>query len=279
MIVELVRLRFFPVLTVFLCLPAVLYGGTAPETVTAYPKRPGCFRIVTYNVGVFSKYADDATDMIAQMLLEAQADAVSLNEVDSVNFRHRVNQVQELAGAMGGWQWHFGNTLKWKVLGGYGNAVLVPPDVNVIRSYTVPLGWYIGSERRCISVMETDRYVIGAVHLDHKSSSVRMRQLEYVTQWAEENYAGIDKPVLICGDFNDVPDSEVFRRFRNEWQRLSSSDKSFPSKEPQICIDYIFHFRRSAPITVNATGVMSEFSCADPETASDHLPFYVDILF
>lgn len=267
------------VLTSVLCLPGHLYSRPSRDSGTACPKEAGSVRIVSYNVGVFSKYSDNSIGTVAQMLLDVNADAVCLNEVDSVNFRHRVDQARELADAMGGWNWHFGNSLKLRVFGGYGNAVLAHPREKVVRSCTVRLGWYLGAEPRCMSVLETERFVLGAVHLDHRSPSVRKRQLEYVTAWAMENYADCGKPVFVCGDFNDEPGSEVIRSFGQDWERLSSSDHSFPSVEPRICIDYIFRLKCSAPASVRASGTITESSYAGISKASDHLPIFVDVVF
>ena len=62
-----------------------------------YPKPRKALRIMTYNVGAFSKYMENSSDMVAAMIKEVGADIVGFNELDSCNARHNVNQIEELA--------------------------------------------------------------------------------------------------------------------------------------------------------------------------------------
>ena len=48
-----------------------------------YPKADGATRLVTYNVGVFTKYISDGSyQMIADMMTEGKADLVGISELD-----------------------------------------------------------------------------------------------------------------------------------------------------------------------------------------------------
>ena len=79
-----------------------------PDGETYYPKASGSFRIMSYNIGSFGKYITSVTEnvkMVAAMIKEVGADAVALNELDSVNTRHNVNEAALLAETLGGWQW------------------------------------------------------------------------------------------------------------------------------------------------------------------------------
>ena len=67
-----------------------------------YPKAEGSIRIMSYNVGAFSKFMSNSSSTIAAMIKEVEADVVGLNELDSVNLRHKVNQVAELAQELAG---------------------------------------------------------------------------------------------------------------------------------------------------------------------------------
>ena len=79
-------------------------------------KRP--VRLMTYNVGAFGKELEDSAPMIARMIVELGAETVALNELDSCNRRHNINQVQHLADELNGlsttgkrkgkWQGRFG---------------------------------------------------------------------------------------------------------------------------------------------------------------------------
>lgn len=95
------------------------------EGKTFYPKAEGSFRIMTYNVGAFCKYIsamNQNIDLVAKIIKEVDADVVGLNELDSMNTRHNVNQVAILAQTLGNWQWHFGKGIDYRG-GSYGNGV------------------------------------------------------------------------------------------------------------------------------------------------------------
>lgn len=246
---------------------------------TYYPKAEGSFRIVSYNVGAFAKYMTNSTEMVAKMLVEVKADAVGLNECDSVNTRHMTNQVSDLAKAVGGWQWWFGRAMAYRS-GAYGNGVIVPKDVTIQRKYTVTLAKGSGSEQRSVAVIETDKFVIGAAHLDHTSAEARLAQVAIVNSWAYTNYRDSKKPVFFLGDMNDYPDSETIAGIKKDWDLLSiTTENTYPSRNAANCIDYIFHYKKSAPVKVVGSHVMTKFYNGDVTMASDHLPIYLDVQF
>ncbi len=246
-----------------------------------YPKASGSFRIMSYNIGSFGKYITSVTDnvaMVAEMIKEVEADAVALNELDSVNTRHNVNEVAILAEAIGGWQWHFGRAMAYRN-GAYGNGCVVPKQVKIVEKYTVALPKDSGAEQRSVAVIETDEYVIGAAHLDHTSAAARLAQVAAVNAWAQERYIKSSKPVFFCGDMNAYPDSETIRTLKETWDMLSSTENSFSSRVPGSCIDYIFHYKSSASVKLVGAHSLTRFHKGDVTMASDHLPIYVDVQF
>ena len=62
-------------------------------------KGEGVTRLVTYNVGVFTKYVSDGSyQMIADMMTEGKADLVGITELDSCTVRTgRVFQLKKFA--------------------------------------------------------------------------------------------------------------------------------------------------------------------------------------
>ena len=64
-------------------------------------KEPVTMTLLSYNVGVFSKYEDDTTPQVADLIRSAGASLVALNELDSCNRRHATFQLQELASQLG----------------------------------------------------------------------------------------------------------------------------------------------------------------------------------
>ena len=253
----------------------------AVDASSPYQKPSDCFRIVSYNVGAFGKYIPDMGEnvaMVAAMLGEVGADAVTLNELDSLNGRHEAFELQALADSLVGWEYHFSSSMPYRG-GAYGNGVVLPKGTKILDRYTLHLPQSIDNEPRSVSVIETEDYVIGGVHLG-LVPSVQLEQVEVINAWARERYASCgDKPVFLCGDMNAVPGSATILALEKDWERLSTDEFSFDSRTPDICIDHIFRYRLSAPVEVLGAATMSSFTRGDATLASDHLPIYIDLKF
>lgn len=239
-----------------------------------YPKKKGVLRIVQYNVGAFSKELDNSIPMIASMMNELKADAISLNELDSCNLRHGNYQLADFASVMGGWNYRFGRAMPYKQ-GAYGVGVAVGDEI--LDGFTVTLPKEDGSEQRACCVVETPRFVMASTHLDHKSRAAALLQAKTLTDAIKARYGDSSKPVFLAGDMNVLPDSEVIAQFKEDWTLLSGSALTFPAKEPRKCIDYIFVLNNAAKVKSLDTCVPEEFHSGDVKTASDHRPVYVDI--
>ena len=220
---------------------AVLLSSCGTAGKMAYEKKSGTLRIISYNVGAFGKYMDSSIPMIADMMKEAGADVVTLNELDSCNTRHGINQAATLAENMG-WQWFFGRAMPYAG-GAYGNGVILPKKCKILNEYVIALPKGDGSEPRSVAVVETDEYVIGAVHLDYVNEGAAVAQVEVIDEWMSAHFKDSPKPVFLCGDMNAKPDSKVIVTLLQDWDMLSSLELSFSSTEPSECIDYIFHYK------------------------------------
>lgn len=243
-----------------------------------YPKEEGSLRVMAYNVGAFSKFMTNSTSTVADMILEVKADVVGLNELDSCNTRHKVNQIAALAQELGGWKWYFGRAMAYKG-GAYGNGVVVPGNTVIEDTYFVTLPKGTGSEQRSIAVVETKDYVIGAAHLDHTTEEAVMGQIAVVNQWAERNYTKYSKPVFFVGDMNSTPGSNAIKTLETQWDILSNMEFSIPVNNPTKCIDFVFHYKNSKPVTVTGSHTMTKFRTGNPTKTSDHLPVYADVKF
>ena len=243
-------------------------------TAAEVTKADRTLRLMTYNVCSFSNFEDDGVARMGRIISGVQPDAISLNEVDSVNVRHKVDQLAQLASVLGdGWQQHFGAAMTF--LGGsYGNGVAVCPSDRIIRKCTIPLSKSSGSEPRSVAVVETGSYVFGSCHLDFKTEEARQLQIKELTLWFERNYKGSGKPVFLCGDLNAEPGSETLQALLQDWELLSPADPTFPAESPNICIDYILRLKSSAPVRVLSAKVITS---GDFLTASDHLPVIVEV--
>ena len=242
-------------------LPLLLLScGKAAEPVT--------MTLVSYNVGVFSKYEDNTVPQVADLIRGADASLVALNELDSCNRRHATYQLKELAETLGGWSYQFASAFPYAG-GAYGNGVVSRDQV--ISRYKVHLPKSDGSEPRSIAVVETDRCVFASVHLDYVGERSQLDQVAALNDWFKAVYAGAKKPVFLCGDFNAEPGSEAIQLMRQGWTQLSGVDNTYSTKNPRKCIDYVFAYKDAAPVEV----VSSEVLTSGTETLSDHFPVKV----
>lgn len=251
-----------------LCFAAMSAMAQAPE------KDSKVLRVVAYNVGVFSKYADDSTHDIANMMHEIDADAIAVCELDSCNRRHATYQLERFAQALGDWDFRFGAAMQWKG-GAYGTGVVTKCDI--IDSFKISLPKGDGHEPRVCAVAETKDYVIAAAHIDHGSEEVRMEQARQITDELKCRYGRSRKPVFLCGDLNATPDSPTLQLLSEDWTVLSDLSSTFPSSAPRICIDFIMVLDNRARCKVVETAVLTKFDTADVTKMSDHLPVFVDV--
>lgn len=253
-------------------------GGQQEKTNTAdsdtYPKAKGVTRIVQYNVGVFSKEIDNSIPMVAAMMKEIGADALSLNELDSCNTRHTNYQLADFAKEMGGWNYWFSRAMPYRD-GAYGVGITVPDKI--IDSFTIPLAKGDGSEPRACSVVETKYYVIASTHLDHRAETSVIDQARTINEVLAKKYSKSRKPVFLCGDMNSRPESETLKVLGEEWDVLSVEKFTIPPKEPRACIDFILALRNKARFKFIGSDVPVVFKNGDVTVASDHLPVYVDV--
>lgn len=236
-------------------------------------KGPQRLTLMTYNVGAFSKYMEDSTPGVAALIKEYGAAIVALNETDSCNTRHNTFQVKDLAQELGAdWNFHFARAIAYKN-GAYGNGVVCKAPIWKTDRIALPKGE--GAEARSVAVVETAGYVLGAVHLDHRSETAALAQMKYVNEWFNAVYKGAKKPVFLCGDFNVVPDSDVIAEAKTCWTLLSGTANTHSTKTPKHCIDYIFSFNEAAPVTVESRQVITDGTVE----LSDHFPVVITVTF
>lgn len=231
-------------------------------------------KVVTYNVGSFSKFQDNSTTDAAAVIRALDADIVGLNEVDRNNTRHQTDQAADLAQALGGWEYAF--TSAFPFAGGeYGNAVLSKKPL--LSRQEVHLKQYDGYEPRCVTVVETEQYVFASVHLDVAKGKSNFLQARDLNDWFALHYTGYDKPVILAGDFNCTDDSASYAEIARLWERVSAADATYPSTEPVKCIDYIFYLKTARPVELVKSRVVRKVKGVDVTGVSDHLPVYTEL--
>lgn len=234
-------------------------------------------RFAHYNVGAYNKTDDSSTDVIAKMLLEAEAEVVSVNEVDSCTTRTGlVDQLAQMSKAMGDWKCWYAPAMPFRG-GAYGIGISYKPEFEVVRTDMVNLPKLTGSEPRALAVVEFENFVFASTHLDYATEDAQVGQIAVINAYMDENYGNSGKPVFLCGDFNCVPGSKPVEIMLESWTQLSPCDLTYPAVEPVKCIDYVFVRPGDYKVKVKSAEVRTEFKSGNVKTASDHLPVVVEV--
>lgn len=235
---------------------------------------PKVYTLVQYNVGAFHKYVEDGIPPVVEVVKELKADALTLNEVDSCATRTGgVDQLAEFARLMGGWHHLFAKAMPFQG-GGYGVGVASAPELKVLNEYTVPLSRYDGHEPRAMAVVEYEDFVLCSTHLD-LTENAQIGQIQEINTFINKIYA--DKPIILGGDFNCRPGSAPYELMKLNWQVLSRGTESYPSTNPDRCIDYFFGRPAGKVLKVISTRVPRKLENSDVTISSDHLPIVLTI--
>lgn len=232
--------------------------------------------LVQYNVGVFNKSDGSSIDVIARAVKEMDADAVTLNELDSCAIRTGgVYQLEAFARVMGGWNHHYASAMPFQG-GAYGVGIASDPSLKIVRTGKVSLPRINGYEPRAMAVVEYEDFILASTHLDLTPES-RLAQVEVINHYMDSVYRDAVKPIFIGGDFNCEPDSEPILLMKKSWTILSVTSFTYPSDNPRTCIDYIFVRPQGHKVTMRRAEVPSSLESVGLDVASDHLPVVVTL--
>ncbi len=255
--------------------------------ISSYAADPVRLRVLAYNIH-HGEGTDGKIDLerIAKVIRQAKPDLVALNEVDrGVKRTILVDQPKELA-RLTGMQVVFERNIVYQG-GDYGNAVLSRLPVKRHKNHQLP-SFYKGEQR---GVLEVEVEVAGtpggessnrrgrsvfffATHLDYRPGDqerqASVKKIEEILADLGDRGDRAKAPVLLAGDLNATPDSEVLKLFRQTWTVADGAQGdakllTYPSKEPTKQIDYVL-FRPAERWKVVDVRVIDE------AVASDHRP-------
>ena len=245
---------------------------SAPEGTPSPPS----FRVMTFNIH-HGEGLDGKVDLarIAEVIRRERADLVALQEVDKGVLRTDRRDLPAELATLTGMTCVFSNNFHFQG-GEYGNAVLTRfPVLSATNSHYQMLRT---NEQRGILQLTLDvcgrRPTFMNTHIDYRrDDSERLLNVREIGKLMTQS----DKhDVILCGDFNAMPDSQVYQRlktmFSDTWELAGKvTGWTYPADNPQKRIDYIWISKTAQLAAVNA--YVSE------STASDHRPLVVEMRF
>lgn len=239
------------------------------------------FRIMTYNahscIGMDSRVS---TERIAEVIVRSGADIVALQEMDiGLPRTGFVDQAREIAGLLS-MHFHFHPSLHLEE-GAYGNALLSRFPLRLVRGGALPAPQGLRRfERRGVLWAEV-HFPNGPVQvITTHFGLIRLERLLQVLTILGPEWLGDPKcrpPVILCGDFNALPRSQVYRRIVGRFHDVQQSvagwspKNTWPSMYPVARIDHMFV---TPDIGVKKVAVIRD---ALTRTASDHLPLMASV--
>jgi endonuclease/exonuclease/phosphatase family metal-dependent hydrolase len=238
----------------------------------------GAIRVASYNIHA-GKDAEQRPNLerVAAVLDSLDADIVLLQEVDRGTERSgRVDQVAELE-RLTGMHGAFAKSLDFQG-GDYGIAALSRWPVESTETVPLPTnppadrGVKMYEPRVAIHVVVStpagSLHVVGTHLGAEKVSTFRDQEARVLLEHLREHVPS-DAPLVIGGDFNSTPDSDVHAGFaaayQDSWQECGSGDGfTFPADSAVRRIDYLY-FR----------GLQCTAARVADTQASDHRPLVV----
>lgn len=238
-------------------------------------KPPRVFRLMTYNIH-HGEGMDGRVDIarIAEVIKNQQVDLVALQEVDKGVARTARSDFPAELATLTGMTCIFSNNFHYQG-GEYGNAIL--SRFPILSWTNTHLQMIRPGEQRGIlqaTVQAIDScLVFMATHIDYRREDdervLNVAQFKRIAR----SYAGL--PVVICGDFNDVPGSRTYSGMADDfidvWEKVGEGPGfTITSTNPVKRIDYIWLRKEPGRLVPLRAWVVKT-------TASDHLPVVAEV--
>ncbi len=250
-------------LTLVVIISTYGYSGR-PQDAPPTPETPRTIRIVAYNIR-HGRGMDDTVDLqrAAAVLTRLQPDLVALQEVDNGVARTAVVDQARTLGRLTGMQAVFGKFMDYQG-GQYGMAILSKHPIVSSTNHMLPPGEEPRSALAArIRLAGSDRVVVlVGIHF-YRTEAERSAQAVRLLQLLDHETA----PVILAGDFNSTPDSDVMQVFADPWTIPDKGEDhyTFPATAPGREIDFIL-YRPDDAFRVIESRVVAE------TLASDHRP-------
>lgn len=240
-------------------------------------------RVMSYNVhGCLGMDGKISTHRIAQIIERYDPAVIALQEIDIHRSRSRHEHQAEMLAHELGMYYHFTPTVAQENEQ-YGDAILSKYPIKVIRSETIAKApRAVDPEPRGALWIEIE---IDGVQINLLNTHFGLGSQERIAQAMDllsKKWIGgieLNRPVILCGDFNTFPDTLPYRALTARLHDVQAMipnfrrQKTFPTVSPVFRIDHIFvsgHFH------VHKVHVPRNHLT---RVASDHLPLIADLIF
>lgn len=269
-------------LSALLFLALFLWGVTLTFAQNEYPQR---IRVASYNIH-HGEGLDGKLDFkrISRTLEHLRPDVVALQEVDSATIRTDGRYgLGEMADEMRYYA-AYGPAIDFQG-GKYGVGILSRQCPLEVKRFALPGR----EEARTLLVAEFKDYVFACTHLSLTDED-RAASLTILEEVAET----YEKPFIVAGDWNDIPQSDFIKALSMKFQICTrTSVATFPADKPDSCLDYIAVYKRHGEVVrpgkadkdwvsyrpyVNEAAVVRHASVVADTVSSDHRPVFAEIL-
>lgn len=212
-------------------------------------------------------------DIIANVIKKADADFVSLQEVDFKTNRAKQYDLPTELGYRTKMASIFGRAMYYDG-GEYGEGIL--SKYSFLSTRNIALPYTKGNEPRSALEITTvlksgDTISFIGTHFDHlKDDTDRILQAKAVNKIFENN----KYPTILSGDLNDVPNSKTINILESFWQSSYNKENpflTFPSDAPIKKIDYVMFYPKQKWKVSNKKAICDEI-------ASDHCAYLVTLV-
>lgn len=237
------------------------------------------FRIMTFNIQhglnfikLLNKERVIDLDSVVNTIKENNVDVIGLNEVyNDVNNVVTVEQAKYISEKLGYNYYYFGQSITIKETIGYGNAIIskYPLSNFVVHKIEDPIikdedvFYESRSIIECNALLNDENIKIFVTHLGLAKSE----QQNGVNKLMELIK---DEKTILLGDFNMEEDNDNIKllstKIKNNSYLIEGNNKTYPSNNPNIKIDYIF----TKNILVKKCAIIKKI-------VSDHYPVIIDI--
>jgi len=233
-------------------------------------------RAMTYNIqhGEHYKHNEIDLSLMAQEIRKAGADFCGLNEIRGQGPHPDYTEQAEIIARELGWYSYFAPAITFPDGGPYGNAFVSRFPIKSAEKIMIPdpavkdEDAYYETRDIIRAILETDEgdLTLLVTHMGLAQGEKRNAVTTVLKLVEEEKAAG--HALILMGDFNMTPGDPILQPIfaaLEDTTPLTGDDKSWPSDNPEIKIDYILSHR----VKVTAARIL-------PVESSDHRPVIAD---